>query len=105
MRSSGDGGNAGEGLLAVGSILGGGGDHSRGYEGRVDDIEEEEELKAAEKKDNSRVSDFHLAEINFCFHGTCFQALGACGRLDGWHQQAPAGLGTAVGGYMVGGAH
>ena len=67
MRSSGDGGNARDGLLAVGSI--------QGDEGHVDDIEEEEELKAAEKKDNSRVSDFHLAEINFCFHGTCESSL------------------------------
>ncbi|XP_044403194.1 uncharacterized protein [Triticum aestivum] len=34
-----------------------------------------------------------------------FEALGACGRLDRWHQQAPAGLGTTAGGYMVRGAH
>ena len=34
-----------------------------------------------------------------------FEALGACGRFDGCHQQAPARLGTAAGGYMVGGAH
>ena len=42
MRSSGDGGNARDGLLAVESIQG-------GDEGHVDDIEEEEKLKAAEK--------------------------------------------------------
>ena len=66
MRSSGDGGNAGEGLLAVGSILGGGGDHSRGYEGRVDDIEEEEKAQGCGERNNSRVSEFNLAEINFC---------------------------------------
>ena len=41
----------------------------------MNDIEEEEELKATEKKDNSRVSDFILAEINFCFHGTCESSL------------------------------
>ena len=32
----------------------------------MNDIEEEEERKAAEKKDNCRVSDLDLAEINFC---------------------------------------
>ena len=37
--------------------------------------------------------------------GNGFEALGACDWLEGWHQQALAGLGTAVGGYMVGGAH
>jgi len=59
MRSSGDGGNARDGLLAVGSIQGGDEDH-------MDDIEEEEKAQGCGERNNSRVSDFNLAEINFC---------------------------------------
>ena len=53
MRSSGDGGNARDGLLAVESIQG-------GDEGHVDDIEEEEKLKAAEKGTTA------IKELEFC---------------------------------------
>ncbi|XP_044333030.1 uncharacterized protein [Triticum aestivum] len=46
MRSSGDGGNARDGLLAVGSIQGGDEDH-------MDDIEEEEKAQGCGERNNS----------------------------------------------------
>ncbi|XP_044333027.1 uncharacterized protein [Aegilops tauschii subsp. strangulata] len=117
MRSSGDGGNARDGLLAVGSIQGGDEDH-------MDDIEEEEKAQGCGERNNSNRGIGILprnlgAEEDVCkglgdeamvrrrenYVLIGFEALGACDWLDRWHQQAPAGLGTAVGGYMVGGAH
>ena len=62
MRSSGDGGNARDGLLAVGSI--------QGDEGHVDDIEEEEKLKAAEKGTTVEYQSSILLRSIFVCHGT-----------------------------------
>ena len=63
MRSSGDGGNARDGLLAVESIQG-------GDEGHVDDIEEEEKLKAAEKGTTVEYQSSILLRSIFVCHGT-----------------------------------